>query len=78
MQTILRILERAGGWNPGLFLRSKTSLIWPLSSKLAHRVDLPSLSPITESRMAISCATPRCASRFAMGNLTLTTTETIS
>jgi len=28
MQTILDILKRAGGWHPGLSLRSKTCLIW--------------------------------------------------
>ncbi|NYF91428.1 hypothetical protein RBB79_17505 [Tunturiibacter empetritectus] len=33
MQTIIRILETAGGWNPGLFFKIETRSLWLLSSR---------------------------------------------
>jgi hypothetical protein len=36
MKTILRILERAGGYRPPLYLKIENRLIWPLSSR-PHR-----------------------------------------
>jgi len=60
MQTILRIIIWLSSSRP---------------SKKAHQVYQPFLSLTMANRMAISCATRRCASSFAMENLIPTTTS---
>ena len=80
MQTTLRIIERAVGWNHGLFLTIENIPYMALTIEVLEEgrpVYRLSLSPTTANRMATSCATRRCVSSFVTANSIPTTTGAI-
>jgi len=69
MQTILRILEQAGGWHHGLYLKIENppymALVIEATDDSGPRGLPVSPSRITANKTVTSCATRRCVSSLA-------------
>ena len=70
MQTILDIIQKAGGWHPGLYLKiGNAPYMEPCYRSVGRarpRWDFPRFPSLTTAnRTATSCTTRRCASSLA-------------
>jgi len=68
MKTILRILERAGGYRPSLYLKIENppymALVIEATPGLGRSERPPSRSHTMANKMATSCVTRRCVSSY--------------